>query len=72
MNEPGGRMDWQLTARQIVGTCRLELRRALFSPRSLALYFLAAAPLLLVGVWTFTPFPAEQFQGRTRRRGCSL
>lgn len=63
MNEPGGRIDWQLIARQVAGTCRLELRRALFSPRSLALYFLAAAPLLLVGVWTLTPFPAEQFQG---------
>ena len=55
--------DWRLTARQLQGTCRLDLRRALLSPRSLALYFLAFGPLLLVTVWALTPLPSESFSG---------
>jgi len=55
--------DWRLVARQLQGTCRLDLRRALLSPRSLALYFLAFGPLLLVTVWALTPFPSESFSG---------
>ena len=55
--------DWGLMARQLGGTCRLDLRRALFSPRSLALYFLAFAPVILVAIWALTPFPAKAFSG---------
>lgn len=55
--------DWKLMARQIGGTCRLDLRRALLSPRSLALYFLAFAPVFLVTIWALTPFPTEELSG---------
>ena len=55
--------DWRLMARQLWGTCRLDLRRALLSPRSLALYFLAFAPVLLVTIWALTPFPTEHLSG---------
>ncbi len=55
--------DWRLTARQLWGTCRLDLRRALLSPRSLALYLLAFAPVMLVTIWALLPFPVEEFSG---------
>ncbi len=55
--------DWRLAARQLAGTLRLDLRRSLLSPRSLAVYFLAFAPLALVTVWVLTPFPTEEFDG---------
>jgi len=55
--------DWRLMARQLMGTCRLDLRRALLSPRSLALYFLAFAPIFLVTIWVLTPFPTEELSG---------
>jgi len=56
-------MDWKLMFNQLKGTCRLDLRRALLSPRSLALYFLAFSPLFLVGIWALTPFPTRDFEG---------
>jgi ABC-type transport system involved in cytochrome c biogenesis permease component len=55
--------DWQLRIRQLTGTLRLDLRRALLSPRSLAVYFLAFAPLMLVGIWALTPFPTQDLDG---------
>lgn len=55
--------DWSLMVRQLGGACRLDLRRALLSPRSLALYFLAFAPVLLVTIWALTPFPTEHLSG---------
>jgi hypothetical protein len=55
--------DWRLMARQLKGTCRLDLRRALLSPRSLGLYFLAFAPVLLVAIWSLTPLPTEELAG---------
>ena len=55
--------DWGLMWRQLKGTCRLDLRRALLSPRSLALYFLAFAPVLLVTIWALTPFPTQELSG---------
>lgn len=60
---PARRRDWGLVGRQLLGTLRLDLRRALLSPRSLALYFLAFAPLALVGVWALTPFPTRELAG---------
>jgi len=56
-------VDWKLMARQVVGTCRLDLRRALLSPRSLALYFLTLAPVFLVTIWALTPFPTDEISG---------
>ena len=53
--------DWRLGGRQLLGTLRLDLRRSLLSPRSLAVYFLAFAPLAMVGIWALTPFPLEEF-----------
>jgi ABC-type transport system involved in multi-copper enzyme maturation permease subunit len=55
--------DGRLAMRQLLGTMRLDLRRSLLSPRSLAVYFLAFAPLVLVGVWALTPFPTDEFDG---------
>lgn len=55
--------DWRLIGRQLLGVIRLDLRRALLSPRALALYFLAFAPLLLVTIWALTPFPTHDFAG---------
>ncbi len=51
--EPG--LDWALIRRQITGILRLELRRNLFSRRSIALYFLAFFPLPLFMIWTISP-----------------
>ncbi len=55
--------DTGLALRQLIGTVRLDLRRALLSPRALAVYFLAYSPLMLVLVWALTPFPTEEFDG---------
>lgn len=55
--------DWALACRQLLGTMRLDIRRSMLSPRALAVYFLAFAPLGLVVLWAFTPFPAEEFEG---------
>lgn len=55
--------DWQLAGRQLVGTLRLDLRRSLLSPRSLAVYFLAFSPLVLVAIWALANFPLEEFEG---------
>ncbi|MEM1182801.1 MAG: hypothetical protein AAGM22_30935 [Acidobacteriota bacterium] len=55
--------DWARVRRQFFGILRLELRRQLFSRRSLVLYFLALAPLALVAVWSISPFPERSFQG---------
>ena len=55
--------DGRLALRQVLGTVRLDLRRSMLSPRSLAVYFLAFAPLALVGVWALTPFPTDEFDG---------
>ena len=60
---PDTPVDWRLRARQLTGTLRLDLRRALLSPRSLAVYFLAFAPLVLVGIWALTPFPTQDLDG---------
>ncbi len=60
---PERRRDWGLVGRQLLGTLRLDLRRALLSPRALALYFLAFSPLFLVGVWAMTPLPTRQLAG---------
>ncbi len=55
--------DWRLAVRQLLGTLRLDLRRSLLSPRSLAVYFLAFSPLAMVAVWALTPFPLDEFEG---------
>lgn len=55
--------DWARIRRQFVGILRLEMRRQLFSRRSLVLYFLAFAPLGLVAIWTVSPFPGRHFSG---------
>ena len=62
-NTTGSTFDWRLAARQLAGTLRLDLRRSLLSPRSLAVYFLAFSPLVLVAVWALTPFPLDEFEG---------
>jgi ABC-type transport system involved in multi-copper enzyme maturation permease subunit len=49
--------------RQLAGTLRLELRRSLLARRSLAVHFLAFAPVALVALWAFSPFPLRQLDG---------
>jgi len=56
-------LDWSLTMRQLVGTLRLEIRRSLFAKRAFAVYFLALAPVVLVGLWAVSPFPTREFDG---------
>lgn len=53
----GNSLDWGLIGRQITGILRLELGRQLFSRRSLSLYFLAFAPVLIMAMWAFSPVP---------------
>lgn len=55
--------DRGLVRRQLAGTLRLDLRRALLSPRSLAMYVLAFAPLVLVAIWSLSPFPLRELDG---------
>ena len=56
-------LDWGLVGRQVVGTLRLEIRRALFARRAFAVYFLAFAPVMLVLFWAISPFPTREFDG---------
>ncbi len=63
MNGEGQSTRGNLLARQLWGVFRLDIRRALLSARSFAVYFLAFAPLVLVAIWAFTPFPTEEFEG---------
>ena len=56
-------VDRSLVRRQMTGILRLELGRSLASRRSLALYFLALAPVGLVALWAMTPFPEREFSG---------
>jgi ABC-type transport system involved in multi-copper enzyme maturation permease subunit len=56
-------MNRALVMRQLVGTLRLELRRGLLAKRSLAVYFLAFAPVGIVALWAMTPFPRSEFTG---------
>lgn len=56
-------LDWSRMARQIYGILRLELRKQLLSRRSLLLYFLGFAPLLLVLAWSFSPAPRKFMSG---------
>lgn len=59
----GRDLDWGLIRRQVAGLLRLELRSSLFTGKSLAVYFLAFAPVLLVATWAFTPLPEEMARG---------
>ena len=56
-------VDRSLVMRQLVGTLRLEIRRSLLAKRAFAVYFLAFAPLVLVGLWAVSPFPTREFDG---------
>lgn len=55
--------DGGRAVRQLLATVRLEVRRSLFAGRALAVYFLAFAPVALVGLWAVSPFPTRQFDG---------
>ena len=56
-------MNRALMLRQLIGTMRLEIRRSLFAKRSLAVYFLAFAPVGIVALWAMSPFPRSEFSG---------
>ena len=51
---------WQ---RQILGILRLEVKKYLIGRRALGLYFLAFAPVALLGLWSITPLPEEVYGG---------
>lgn len=52
-----------LLLRQVQGILRLELRKQLFSRRSLLLYFLGFAPLLMILGWLASSVPREFMAG---------
>lgn len=56
-------LDWGQVGRQVLGILRLEIGKNLVSQRALALYFLAFAPVVLVGFWAAFPVGHEQFGG---------
>ena len=58
-----GLMDWGLMGRQLWGVLRIELRYSLMSRRSLAVVFLAFAPVGLLLLWAFTPVAKEFAEG---------
>ena len=58
-----GVMDWGLMGRQLWGVLRIELRYSLMSRRSLAVVFLAFAPVGLLLLWAFTPVAKEFAEG---------
>lgn len=60
MSASDDRARW---GRQLLGTVRLELRRGLVGGRAFAVYFLAFAPVALVGLWALSPFPTREFEG---------
>ena len=55
--------DRRRTARQLLGTLRLEIRRGLAVRRAFAVYFLAFAPVVLLALWAMSPFPTREFEG---------
>ena len=64
VSAPAKGRDWGLIYRQIIGTMRLEIRRNLLARRSFAVYFLAFAPIVVVGLWAISPFPRQEFGKR--------
>lgn len=56
-------LDGRRLARQLAGIVRLDLRRALLSRRSLAVYALALGPVALVAAWAASPLPERIASG---------
>lgn len=60
---PASGLDWGLMGRQLWGVLRIELRYSLLSRRSLAVTFLAFAPVAIFLLWAFTAVAREFSNG---------